>query len=177
MRSRQDLLDLAALILNTPDADWAAVVGARLDLENFITSYALDAVTDHFDDMIWNGNNYYLYNHPGAGKFVVIPHGMDRALWSFRDPLRAPESILAQKIRVLPALNARLLAAMRRILGEPYDLDALNARLDRAAATVLAHSPADVATMADFQRLRDNLPVVKEMLTRRKQWAAELPPP
>ena len=176
MRSRQDLLDLASLIRNTPDAQWEAAVGAKLDLENFITSYALDAVTDHFDNMIWNGNNFYLYNHPGTGKFVVIPHGADKALWSFRDPFRAPENLVAQKIRALPALDARYRAALRGVLGQPFDVDALTARIDRAAATILAHTPTDLPTMADLQRLRDNLPVIKQQLVRRKQWAATLPP-
>jgi spore coat protein CotH len=78
------------LIADTPDSEWEVVLGARMDLDNLIDSYALDAVTDHFDDYFFNGNNYYLYHHPRTGKFLMIPHGMDESLGFQRDPLRQP---------------------------------------------------------------------------------------
>jgi hypothetical protein len=171
MRSRADLVELGQLIAGTPDASWEEVVGTRLDLANAITGYAVDALTDHFDDFWFNGNNHYLYHHPGTGKFVLLPHGADQALWSFRDPLRMPGTSLPRKLRALPATDQRFRAELRRILGAPWDLAALGARIDRAAATVLAHTPGDARTTADLASFRDNLPVIKAMLARRKAWA------
>ena len=175
MRSRQDLLELAQLIRDTPDAQWEVAVGARLDLDNLIASYAVDAVTDHFDDYFWNGNNYYIYHHPGTGKFLMIPHGADRALWSLRDPLRAPGGQLGQRLRALPSLDQRFRLELRRVVTQAYDLPALHARIDRAAAVILAHPPGDPRTTADFQSLRDNVPELKSLLARRHAWAQTLP--
>jgi hypothetical protein len=171
MRSRQDLLELARLIADTPDSEWEVVLGARLDLDNLIDSYALDAVTDHFDDYFFNGNNYYLYHHPRTGKFLMIPHGMDEALGSLRDPLRLPLGQLGLRIRGQSALDRRFRQAIQRVLAHAFDLPALGARIDRAAAAILAHTPTDARTVADFTSLRENLLPLKQYLARRKVWA------
>ena len=63
---------------------------------------------------------------------------------------------------------------MRRILGAPWDLAALDAYIDRAAMTVLSHAPGDPRTTADLQSFRDNLPIVRATLARRKAWASRL---
>ena len=176
MRSRQDLLELARLVAETPDSDWEGVVGARLDLDNLIDSYALDAITDHFDDYFFNGNNYYLYHHPRTGRFLMIPHGMDRALSWPHDPLRPPQGQLGLRIRALPALDDRFRQAVTRVLAQAFDLPALQARVDRAAITILKHTPTDAQTIADFTSLRENLTPLKIYLDRRKAWApAKMP--
>ena len=177
MRSRDDLVELTQLIRDTPDPEWEAVVGARLDLDNVITTYALEAVTDHFDNYFFNGNNYYLYHHPGSGKFVMLPHGMDQALWWLGDPWRRPQGLLGIRIRSLPALDARFRQAVKRVMTQAYDLPALATRLDRAAAVLLGQPPIDARMAADMQRVRGSLFSLREMLVRRLTWAAGISAP
>jgi hypothetical protein len=177
MRSRDDLVELTQLIRDTPDAEWEAVVGARLDLDNVITTYALEAVTDHFDNYFFNGNNYYLYHHPGSGKFVMLPHGMDQALWWLGDPFRRPQGLLGIRIRSLPALDARFRQAVKRVMTQAYDLPALATRLDRAAAVLLGQPPFDARMAADVQRVHSSLFSLREMLARRLVWAAGISSP
>ena len=177
MRSRDDLVQLTQLIRDTPDAEWEAVVGARLDLDNVITTYALEAVTDHFDNYFFNGNNYYLYHHPGSGKFVMLPHGMDQALWWLGDPWRRPQGLLGIRIRSLPALDARFRQAVKRVMTQAYDLPALATRLDRAAAVRVGQPPFDARMAADVQRVRSSLFGLRELLVRRLVWAAGISSP
>jgi spore coat protein H len=177
MRSRDDVVELTQLIRDTPDPEWEAVVGARLDLDNVIATYALEAVTDHFDDYFYNGNNYYLYHHPGTGKFVMLPHGMDQALWWLGDPWRRPQGLLGIRIRSLPALDARFRHAVKRVMTQAYDLPALATRLDRAATVLLGQPPTDARTAADVQRVRGSLFSLREMLVRRLVWAAGISSP
>jgi hypothetical protein len=174
MRSRQDLDELVRLIRDTPDAEWEALVGARLDLDNVITTYAIEAVTDHFDDYFFNGNNYYLYHHPGTGKFVMLPHGMDQALWWMADPLRRPQGLLGIRIRSLPALDARFRAAVKRVMTQAWDVPALAERMDRAARMLTAQPPTDARMAADVQRLRGSLFELRALLVRRQAWAQDL---
>jgi hypothetical protein len=60
---------------------------------------------------------------------------------------------------------------VKRVLSHAYDLPALGARIDRAAAAILAHTPTDARTTADFTSLRENLLPLKQYLARRKVWA------
>ncbi len=100
----------------------------------------------------------------------MIPHGMDEALGFLRDPLRQPLGQLGVRIRGLPALDGRFRQAVKRVLAHAYDLQALAARIDRAAAAILANTPTDARTMADFTTLRENLLPLKQYLARRKLW-------
>lgn len=79
-RTTEDLRALADVVLSAPDAELAAKLGERLDLEGFIKGYALEALLDHWDGYSYKGNNYYMYDNPDDDRFVFMPHGMDRIL-------------------------------------------------------------------------------------------------
>jgi hypothetical protein len=170
MRSRQDIIALAQLVHETPDAEWVARVGEKLDLANFIGGYAVDALVDNWDGYSFTTNNYFMYAEPGRGRFVFIPHGMDQ-LFGGQDPLREPRGVLARKTRQLPELQARFAAELRRVLGEPWDLGVLGARIDRVAAILHANPPTDETTAADFRRFDENVARVKAALASRKRWS------
>jgi spore coat protein CotH len=169
MRSRQDIKDLAALVATTPDATFATAVGAKLDLDNFIAGFALDALTDHWDGYSFKPNNYYMYNHPGTGRFVFLPHGMDQLFQSDSDPLRGPNGNLAKRVRAIPALDTRFRDRLKVTLSDAiWDMKALYDRIDRVATTLRSFTPSDQRTMNDYGSFNGNVQKMKDALARRK---------
>ena len=100
-RSRDDITALAQIIQDAPDAELAIGRRARLDFGRFMTSFALEALLDHWDGYAFRGNNFYLYDNPADGRFVFLPHGMDRIL---EDPNVRPRD---EAHRLAPAPHPR----------------------------------------------------------------------
>lgn len=153
-RSRDDLAALASVILNTPDADLADALGERLDLDGFLTTHALEAILDHWDGYSYRLNNYYLYDNPADGRFVFLPHGMDRLLQdpSF-DPESKPLARLPLRIHAIPGLEARFHAELVRLVPAVWDASDALGGLDRLAE--LLHSAEVDGAAADDVALFD----------------------
>lgn len=136
-RSRDDLRALAAVIQSASDADLAAEVGKRLDFDQFVTSYALEALLGHWDGYAYKGNNFYLYDNPADGRFVFLPHGMDRILEDSRfDTETAPVALLPRRIRAIPTLDARFRAELQRVVPLAWDEASVLASIDQAAQVI-----------------------------------------
>ena len=170
MRGRDDLDALIAIILDAPDDRFEELVTARLDLSGFITGYAVDAAVVHWDGYSFQTNNYYLYDDPADGRFVFLPHGMDQLLGDLAaDPFVRPKGRLSQRIREIPALDARFRAEVYRVVDEAWDLPALLARIDQVAAILQATPRSGEATLRDLDSFDRNLGPTREALARRKQ--------
>jgi spore coat protein CotH len=108
-RSREDLVDLAGLVLNVPDAQLEAALEEKLDLDGFITGYAIDATVNHWDGYsYWVINNYYMYHDPASDRFVFMPHGMDQLFQDVNFDVNAwPNGRLSQRVREIASLDAQ----------------------------------------------------------------------
>ena len=161
-RNRRDLEALAAVLENAPDDTLEQELEALLDVDAFLTGYALEAALAHWDGLAFNLNNYYLYRRPRDGRFVLLPHGMDQLMdRPGFDPFQAPLSRLPWRIWAHPALNARLRARMLQVVREVWDEPSLRERVD-AVRAVLETSPQQSGRvrleLADFQgAARDQL--------------------
>jgi hypothetical protein len=177
-RSRADLAALAAVVEQAPDDTLEEALEAVLDVEAFLTSYALDTALAHWDGYALNLNNYYLYHRPRDGRFVFLPHGMDQLMDRPElDPLQVPRSRLAQRVRAHPALDARFRAQLGRVVRELWDEQAMRTRAE-AVRTVLESAPQDDARvrveLRDFQalfptqleRFRGRRALVEQLLSR-----------
>jgi spore coat protein H len=186
MRKRDDIIALAALIRDTPSATFERAVSEKMRLDEFLTGFAIDAVSSHWDSYQYGINNYYVYDHPADGKFVYIPHGMD---WLFapansypegnldprQDPF-APLSILktalnldrvgrlAVRIRGVPALDQKWRAEVGRVIREVWDVEKLQARIDQAATAIRSSGRAH----PDIEKFRSRLPLLKDYVQKRK---------
>jgi hypothetical protein len=139
MRKRDDIEAAAAAIRTTPAAGFVTEVNKRIDLDQFIASFAVNAVTGDSDDYFFNANNYYLYNSPRDGRFVYLPHGADQALntarFTLTTPWKTPKGRLGVRIREIPSLDAKYRAELRRIGSPPvWDVTGLLARVAQVAA-------------------------------------------
>lgn len=155
-----DRSDLAALVaaLEKPDAELLAALEPLLDIDSFLTHWALESLTGHWDGYANNRNNFYLYADPTTGKFHFIPWGPDIG-YTTRDPFSSPTrpvsvsaaSRLARRLYDLPAIKADYVARMRSLLDEVWDEDALLAEVNRLD-TLLASEPdpAGLTEIRDF---------------------------
>jgi spore coat protein CotH len=186
-RSRDDLRALTALVLSPPDQGFAARVAAKLDLDQFIRGYAVDAVTVAWDGYAYDAWNYYLYDHPGSGRFVFLPAGANwpyfrdaadaaptvdprvlRSLWGMG---KDPASFLAgARIQPIPSLDARFDAAVRDVARGAFDVPALHADFDRIRAALHSVPPANDATRRDLETFDDHVHLAYEFVEARKKY-------
>ena len=51
-----------------------------LDIEQFLSFWAMETLTGHWDGYAGNRNNYFVYDHPESDQFVFIPWRADATL-------------------------------------------------------------------------------------------------
>ncbi|WP_437598664.1 CotH kinase family protein [Sorangium sp. So ce590] len=159
---------LAAAIRDTPDEQLAAKLSQHLDLDRFITSFALEALVGHWDGYAYRANNYYMYKNPADGRFVFMPHGMDRILDDPRfDTETAPVAVLPRRIREIPALDERFRAELARIASAAWDEPAALAAIDQAAQLIGAASAGE-ATRDDQREFAEHAGALREALKLRR---------
>jgi len=65
------------------DAEFAENVGDYIDLENLARYLAITVWMTDLDGILGPGQNYYIYLHPGTGKFMFIPWDQDQGFGQF----------------------------------------------------------------------------------------------
>ncbi len=148
-RSRADMIAFATTVRTAPDATFETEVSARLELDHYVTALALDTLLGYWDSYAYFQNNYYLYHSPVTDKFVYLPHGMDQLQYS---PPGGPRGRLAQRVREIPALDAKLDAEIARLRGS-WPAARLLARIDQVKA-VLETAPPGSRTDQDLASFR-----------------------
>ena len=169
MRSRQDLRDLSRLIRTTPDAQWVAAVGAKLDLESFLTGWAIEALVDHWDGYFFGPHNHYLYHHPGTDRIVLLVAGMDSIFGRIRDPRDSTKVLLAEQAPAVSRDPERFRARLAEIV-RGFNLPGMLARIDQASRTIHGHGPVDPRTREDFASFDSHLPEVKSDMAAIRAW-------
>jgi spore coat protein H len=177
-RTRDDIRAISRLIQQAPLGTWIATVGAKLDITSFITGYAVELLTDHWDGYYFRPNNYYIYNHPGTGRFVFILAGLDAL--PFRpppDPVSPPSStLLGQRIVEIDETRGRLHQRMMEIVRD-LDLAELHARLDEAGRILNTHVPTDQRSRDELRRALYYVAVKKMQMDAIKAWRPMATPP
>jgi len=172
-RSRDDIDAAAAAVRDTPDDGFAATVGALIDLDQFALHFAVEILIDSADGHAYGRNNYYLYHRPDTDRFVFLPHGQDAILGNpATDPSEPPAALLAQRVRGIAALSAKVDDAIAAAVlpGGAFDPDALAARIDAAVALVGSTGRDDDFTAGDLATMARQAPVLAAQL----EWRAAL---
>lgn len=168
MRKRDDLVALANAVQSSSNANFAGAVGKLLDVDQFISYWALCAATAWLDSYTYNANNYFLYNHPKDNRFIFISHGADAAFWASDTRITSPDDImsgdvqgrLASKMRAIPDLYAKFKAEVKRV-GSPavWDVNALLARVAQVGE-ILKTAPRVGRASRDLAAFETNRPIV-----------------
>jgi spore coat protein H len=149
-RTRDHLVELARLITDPPDVDFAEQLGTHLDIDRVLATYAIDAISGNWDGYWFATHNYYLFDNPGDGRFVLMPHGMDLLLDGCSD-IGSATAALAERIRAIPELNDRLYEVEGEILGDVWDPVALTAKVDEFTGILTASSHDEASFRTDLE--------------------------
>ena len=148
-------------------------VERTLDIKQFISFMALEAMTCHWDGYCFNRNNYRLYFDPPTKRAHFFPHGMDQMFGDPGFPLwQQPEPIVAAAIWLEPAWRQEYRKRVADLLPlfEPEKLfpviDATAARIQQVLSELgepaVQHHREQVAALKD--RVRERARVMREML-------------
>ena len=169
-RKRTELIGAADAVRNATPETFVAAVSKYLDLDRYITFYAVEAATSNYDGFSFNTNNAYLYAHPHDGRLIMIPYGADSAFWAtaqitkLRSPFQTPRSALGRRVQSDPALAQTFAAELARVGREPvWDKKVLLDRLEQVGR-ILAAAPKTGRTMADVERFRNYRPVIEAFI-------------
>jgi hypothetical protein len=181
-RSRADLEALTAVVMDTPDAQLEAALAQHLDVDRFLTNYAVEMVAALWDNYAIVAWNFYLYHVPG-GRFVVLTHGVN---WPYfhadMDPFDIhfnpwntsdPPGFLCDRVNDVPALAARYRAELERVARDAWDVPTLQARIDAVDAALHAR-PLTGASLENLGRFEGAVAEARAFVTARKAYLTTL---
>lgn len=172
--------------LAVDDEGLLAALDRVVDLDAFMTFWAAESLVAHWDGYSGNTNNFFVYFDPSDARLRFIPWGTDGA-FVVQDP-QAPASVqatgaLAHRLYAHPEGRRRYHAALRRLLDEVWDEDALAAQIDAwwpalAGAREVDGEPAaseDVAALRAF--IAGRRAAIEAELAAPPDWPAPLREP
>jgi spore coat protein H len=136
--SRNDRSDLDRVerALAAPDDKLAEALDVVFDLDEFLTFWAMEVLTGHWDGMTGNRNNTFIYHDQADDRFHPIPWGTDGTFTFHPFVPDAPASVyaynsLSQRLYGVPALRQRYHARLRELLGRVWNEDRIVSSLRR----------------------------------------------
>jgi hypothetical protein len=142
-----ELLAIQAALDIEDDADFLVALGALVDLDKFITYWALAGLVGDWDGYSGNANNFWLYNNPNTGLIEFIPWSMDDILG--RDnPLVNPgaatgearvvfeTAAISNRLWQIPSMKLAYELEIKDLIAAVWDESALLAEIDRYEALI-----------------------------------------
>ncbi len=173
-----DWSDIDAVIAALQDASPAGLeaLASAIDLDRFLTFWAVEVLIRHWDGYAGNRNNFYVYRAADAdAPFTFIPWGADAAFPI--DASQYPPSVLAHgavahRLYRDDAMRAAYVRRLRELLDTVWREEELLARVNALAALVQTHAApaARAAAAEDADRIR------RFIRTRRTELLADLEP-
>jgi spore coat protein H len=163
INDRSDL-DTVVNALEADDENLPSLLEQVVDVDEYLSFWAMESITGHWDSATGNANNYFVYNDPASGLFHYIPWGTDGAMQLFHSlapgtgPLYRYTSIPARLFK-LPDYQEKYHQRVLSLLDELWDENALHAEVDRIR-DLTGTAEADLAQVRNFidkhpVRLRD----------------------
>jgi spore coat protein CotH len=131
-------LSNVATAMESSDADFVDNIGSVVNVDAFMSYWAMEVITDHWDGYANNQNNYFFYHDPTSDQMHFIPWGID-ALFTGRERTTRPDSVFAcgsipWRMYNVPETRALYLARLRELLDTVWDEDAIVDEIDRMQA-------------------------------------------
>ena len=172
-----DWSDIDAVIAALQDASPTGLdaLAAAIDLDRFLTFWAVEVLIGHWDGYAGNRNNFYVYRAADAdAPLTFIPWGADQAFHSQASPRSVVQAkgAIAHRLYRDDALRAAYVRRLRTLLDAVWREEELLARVEALAAIVQTHAaPAARAPAArDADRIR------RFIRTQRTRILADLEP-
>ena len=147
-------LDRLAAVLKLDDDEFLSQLAQNIDIEEFITFWAVETLIGHWDSATGNTNNYYMYHNPEDDLFHFIPWGTDSTFTT--DTVFKPNSgplfknlSLAKRLYDIEQTRNLYFTAINTLLTDHWVEDELLAKLEKVQQ--LTTSPQEsYQSMKDF---------------------------
>jgi spore coat protein H len=127
----------AAAARITDATERLAALEKCLEIKKFLRFVAMEILIGHWDGYTMQRSNYRIYQNPGSGKFVLIPHGMDQ---TFREPdgpvWPSSSSLLVRAVLQTPEGRRMYGDELTSLATNLFQTNRLSARLDELADTL-----------------------------------------
>lgn len=170
VNDRSDLEALAAA-LTASDADLLRQLEPIVDLDAFLTYWAMEVILVHWDGYANNTNNFFVYRDPSTGKLRFIPWGTDGVLVDVPafTSATAPKSVmaggmLARRLYLHPETRERYLARLRELLDRVWDATQLQEQVNQLGSVAYWHAP-----LLERPGISASLEDLKRVIRGRKQ--------
>jgi spore coat protein H len=153
-----DRSDLDAVVnaLLVDDNALIEALGEVIDLDSFLTFWAMEVMTAHWDSYSGGRNNYLTYHDPTSDRFHFIPWGTDGAFTGVRlfNPANTAVSVLAEgrianRLYAHPEGRAMYFARLGELFEEVWHEEELASEAERIGALTEA-SEELITTQRDF---------------------------
>ena len=126
--------------LTVADDELLEALDAVIDLDQFLTFWALEVIVGHWDGYAGNTNNFYLYAHPDDQRLRFLPWGADATFaraFDLQDRAKEmpyavlAQGLLARRLFMHSEGKAMYLSRLQWLLEEIWDEDEQHAQVDR----------------------------------------------
>jgi spore coat protein CotH len=150
-----------ATALDAAPSELLSTLGELVDIDAFMTYWAMEVILDHWDGYANNRNNFFFYHDPTSDKVHMIPWGID-ALFTGRQRSTRPKSVfacghMAWRLYDAPDTQALYLAKLEELLGSVWEEDVILAEIDRMESLIESTvDPTDSGEFAaEIERVRN----------------------
>jgi spore coat protein H len=137
-----DRSDLEAIRVaaEAPDAALEDALADAIDLDRFLSMWAVEVLLYHWDGYAGSANNFWLYRDPSSGLFTFIPWGTDSTFENDGLGAGSPMSvyaggILARRLFLAPTRHLYI-DRLDELLATTWDEQAILAEMDRMQALI-----------------------------------------
>ena len=139
--------------LDLPDNKFLSALEQHLNIDRFITFWALEALLALDDGYCSNRNNFFIYFDPNdGGRVTFIPWGLDYHGENEASLENFVHAELPRRLSRIPAMASKFETELQRLLDDVWDEPAFLSFID-SAATKVASAQID----PDYQNKVDNL--------------------
>jgi len=162
-------IDAAVAACELEGQEGIDALGEVLNIDRFLTFWAMEVLISHWDGYSGNLNNHWFYVDPSDGKMVFIPWGPDATFNPVGNPFdefNYPESLMAngilnQKLYADPETRQAYLARLQELLDTAWDEDHLHEEVQRMASLIEPYmsGPDKAKAMWDRDRIHEFIDV------------------
>ncbi len=148
-KNKEDLI-LLTKAFELDDTQLVEKLNDLIDVDEYLTFWAMEVLTGHWDSYSNNGNNFFVYNNPATKKFVFIPWGAD-STFGDADPFSPDDkpisvmttSILPNRLYKIEKTREQHRERLRKLLNTVWEENALSNSVVQLEAMLKPHIELD----------------------------------
>lgn len=158
--SFNDLLSFIDVINNTSDANFASELEKVFNVDNYLKAIVVEVLTGHWDNYIFNSNNYYLYQNISTHKFEYIPYDVDNTFgidwfnidWTEKNIYKWSNgnSPLYDRIMKVPEFRQRYSRYMKDFLDKYFNSGYLFPKIENRKQMIINAAENDTYRILDY---------------------------